>query len=382
MDKIASGWYPINFKIIGFKEHLLMASSTFIKKLIVITPGFPSDENDTSCLPTQQIFVKALKKSFPELEIKIITLFYPATTSLYKWNNISVTPFHGKVYGKIFRPLLWFKVIRHLKKLNKTGIDGILSFWYTDSAIISELFSRISGIPHFCWIKGQDAKKNNLFVKMIKIRNDRLIALSDFLATEFHTNHGIKPTHVVPNGIDISYFKETNSEKDIDILGVGSLIPLKQYSIFISVVADLKKHLPDIKVVLCGKGAEEKNIRDQIATLRLQNQVTLTGELPHVEALALMQRSKILLHPSSYEGYSTVCLEALYAGCHVISFHSAEVAKIEHWHIVNDKDEMTTSCLSLLKSNSIKFTPVLRHSLINSAESIMKLFFAVKELQS
>jgi glycosyltransferase involved in cell wall biosynthesis len=356
-----------------------MKPTQAIRKLIIVTPGFPSDENDSACLPTQQLFVKALKKTYPELEIKIITLFYPATPSAYEWNNISITPFHGKKYGKIFRPLLWLKVIRYLKKINKTGIDAILSFWYTDSAIVSELFARGSGIPHFCWIKGQDARKNNLFVKLIGIKNERLIALSDFLANEFHMNHGVKPAHVIPNGIDISCFKKLNPEKDIDIIGVGSLIPLKQYDTFISIVEKIKHHFPQVKVLLCGKGPEENNIRDQIMQLDLQSNVSLTGELPHAEVLELMQRSKILLHPSSYEGYSTVCLEALYAGCHVISFQAAEETKIEHWHIVKDRDEMIASSLSVLKSTSIQFTPFLRHSLINSAESIMKLFSVSKK---
>ena len=53
-----------------------------------------------------------------------------------------------------------------------------------------------------------------------------------------------------------------------------------------------------------------------------------------------MQRTKIFLHTSSYEGFSGACLEALYAGAHVISFCEPMKQKIDHWHIVKDEKEM------------------------------------------
>jgi glycosyltransferase involved in cell wall biosynthesis len=50
--------------------------------------------------------------------------------------------------------------------------------------------------------------------------------------------------HVIPPGIDEREFPRPNSTKDIDIVAAGSLIPLKQYHIFIEVVAELKKPCP------------------------------------------------------------------------------------------------------------------------------------------
>ena len=34
------------------------------------------------------------------------------------------------------------------------------------------------------------------------------------------------------------------------------------------------------------------------------------------------------------------CLEALYAGCHVISFCKPMNTDFEHWHIVNTEEDM------------------------------------------
>jgi glycosyltransferase involved in cell wall biosynthesis len=87
-----------------------------------------------------------------------------------------------------------------------------------------------------------------------------------------------------------------------------------------------------------------------------------------------MQRSKIFLHPSSYEGFSGVCQEALYAGAHVISFCKAMNHEIEHWHIVKDKEEMTEKAGMILRSGSAGFDPVLTYDINDSVNAVMNLF--------
>ena len=48
--------------------------------------------------------------------------------------------------------------------------------------------------------------------------------------------------HVIPIGIGPSEFMNRKiSVRDIDILGVGSLIPLKQYNVFIELLNNLNR---------------------------------------------------------------------------------------------------------------------------------------------
>ena len=75
-----------------------------------------------------------------------------------------------------------------------------------------------------------------------------------------------------------------------------------------------------VKAVLIGEGPERMKLQSLITALGLQSNISLTGELSHPEVLQWMQRTKIFLHPSSYEGFGVVCIEALHAGAHVISF--------------------------------------------------------------
>ena len=45
--------------------------------LIILSPGFPESEADSTCLPMQQQFVRALKEMHPELDIVVLTFQYP-----------------------------------------------------------------------------------------------------------------------------------------------------------------------------------------------------------------------------------------------------------------------------------------------------------------
>ena len=87
-----------------------------------------------------------------------------------------------------------------------------------------------------------------------------------------------------------------------------------------------------------------------------------------------MQRSKILLHPSSYEGFSGVCLEALYAGAHVISFCNPKNAWVRHWHIATGLDDMTAIAAALLSAESTVYRPVMVNDMNDSATAFMQLF--------
>ena len=323
-----------------------------IGTLVILTPGFPVSEADTACLPLQQSFIRDLKVCHPELNIIILSFQYPYYETTYKWFGITVSSFNGKNKGGLKRLLLRRKLYSTLKKIKQDNkIIGLLSFWYGECALVGKRFADKYGLKHYCWILGQDARKENRYHKLIRAKPGELIALSDFLQDEFEKNHHTRPQHLIPPGIDTKQFTIMPKEKPIDILGVGSFIALKQYDIFLGIIAELKEEFPKIKAVLVGDGPEKENLRSLISIYGLQSNCTLTGELAHEKVLELMKDSKILLHPSSYEGFSGVCLEALYGGAHVISFCRAMKQEIGCWHIVESKKEMKLKALDVLQNN-------------------------------
>jgi glycosyltransferase involved in cell wall biosynthesis len=345
------------------------------KTLVLLTPGFAANESDTTCIPMQQSFVRELKITQPGLNVIILAFEYPYSKATYKWFGNTVISFNGRNKGGLSRLLLRQKVKSVLKKIHaENNITGLLSFWYGECALAGKKFADKYGIKHYCWLMGQDAKKVNRYPGSVKLKADELIALSDFLQDEFERNHGIRPDYVVPAGIDATQFKDSSKERDIDILGAGSLIPLKQYDIFVEIVSEIKKQLPAIKAMLVGNGPEKKHLQELITRSGLQSTITLTGEIPYPHVLQLMQRTKVFLHPSSYEGFSGVCLEALYAGAHVISFCRAMNYPVEQWNITVSKEEMKNKVLKLLQTPGMAFTKVTGFEMDVTAKKIMQLF--------
>ena len=343
--------------------------------LIILTPGFPHDESDTTCMPPQQVFVKSLIKQFPSIDVTVLSFHYPYFKSEYKYFGSRVFSFNGMNKGGICGLIMRFKIWKKLEKLNKENrIVGLLSFWYADCAFMGKKFAQKNNLKHFCWVLGQDAKKNNKYVERGKPQANELIALSDFIQAEFLLNHGVKPAHLIPPGIDPTLYENTFAPKDIDVLGAGSLIPLKHYEVFVEIIQELETKISFLRSRLCGKGPLEPELRKLINETNVNSNLELTGELPHKEVLNLMQRSKVFLHTSDFEGFGVVCIEALHAGCHVISFTQPMNQTITNWHVVNNKEEMIKKTLELLTDSKTNYKPVTPYVIDDTARAMMKLF--------
>ena len=217
-------------------------------------------------------------------------------------------------------------------------------------------------------------KKKINYIQKVHPLPEELIAVSDFVADEFFKNFLIRPQHIVPNGIDKNLFDSNTVKRSIDIMGAGSLIPLKQYEILIHCIGELKKNLPHITAIIAGKGREYQLLQELIMRLDLEDNIKLVGEKEHGEVLKLMQQTKVFLHPSLYEGFSMVCQEALYAGCQVISFCKPMNVDFKHWHIVKTKEEMLAKVLEILSQTVLEHNAVITYSIDETAKSFMNLY--------
>ena len=345
------------------------------KTLVILTPGFPADESDTTCLPLLQQVILHLKKYDPELFIKVLAFQYPYINKNYKWNNIPVTSFDGRNKGGFTRWRLRRKIQAHLTTIQRNSKStSLLSCWYGECAYVGQRFANRFHTRHICWSLGQDARKQNPYPRKITIPAGNLAVLSDLLSTEWMKNHGISPKHIIPPGIDTTLFIG-KTLKDIDLLAAGSLIPLKSYETFFELVNKIKTRLPNVKAVLIGEGPERGKLEAMIRESGLENNLSLAGELPYPEVLRMMQRAKLFIHPSCYEGFGMVCLEALAAGAHVISFLRPMFQPIPQWFIASDLKEMEEKAYTILADPQARYEKIVFKKILETAENLYKLAF-------
>lgn len=342
--------------------------------LVILTPGFPSSMDDSTCLPMQQDFVRTFRKLRPNSRIIVLTLQYPYHTTPYEWCGSEVVPFNGRNRGGFTRLTLRMQVTRTLKKIqSKYRISALFSFWYGECAWIGNRYAKENKLKHFCWILGQDARKENPYPRRSTLPATQLLAVSEFIQDEFEHSHGLRPRHVLHPGIAEDLHPGKEVSRDIDLLAVGSLIPLKQFEIFLEVVRSVNDVHPQVKAVLAGGGPEMKQLIARADSLGISGKLEILEEQPYPSILQLMQRAKILVHPSSYEGFSGVCLEALYSGCRVISFCQPTRSSIRNWEIAADTKDMIRRSQAILEDRAIVFAPVTDFTMSSTVSNFIAL---------
>lgn len=347
-----------------------------MKRLLFLVPAFPKDEVTSYTVPFIQQFVLAFSKKL-DVEVDIISLYSPDGEP-YQWHGIEVIPLNGPMRGNLVKKGLFIlNSVRKIKIRNKTRkYNGILSFWYRETAIIGKLLSSRLQLPHYTWLLGQDVKRRNRYMRISPPKPSEIIAISTFQNSYLNSAFGFYAHKVVPIAVAPSFFPLLNQgPRSIDILGAGSLIPLKNHELFLEVVLAIKANREDLSVVLIGNGPLETKIKKFISANGLEKTIKLTGLLSHKETLTYMNDAKIFLHTSNFEGGCTVCFESLYSGCHLIStLPMVNSTNPKFSHLVT-KIDIVNKANELLNASSIVFDRSSDTNIDNACSEFYELFF-------
>jgi len=102
------------------------------------------------------------------------------------------------------------------------------------------------------------------------------------------------------------------------VLGmVARLIPQKGHSNALHALARLAGQFPTIQLVLVGEGRLSRDLAAQAEELHIQDRVQFLGYQP--EAAKLMAGFDVFVHPSRWEGFGLVFLEAMNASLPIVA---------------------------------------------------------------
>jgi 1,2-diacylglycerol 3-alpha-glucosyltransferase len=289
-------------------------------RILMITPGFPSDENDHNCIPPLQLFVGELCKR--GVEIHIIALEYPYKSTPYKWHEAQIYPCNGQnrkwlKYRTSYRAFSWgFKLDKQY------NFDAIHSFWLTRVGAIGASIAEKIKIPHYITSMGQDALNPNLtLLNMLKKNPEahQVVTLSRFHLDKLYESSGVMTPHCIPWGIDSNKDYKEDKERTIDVLGVGSLLPVKNWSKWLQIIQKSVEEKPNLRCMLIGDGPLRKKLEAEAKQLGIAKNVVFTGNLPRQEVLKEMRKATVLLHTSDFESFGYVFSEAYSNGCAIVT---------------------------------------------------------------
>ncbi len=341
------------------------------KHILFLVPGFPADENDFNCIPPLQDYLIKFKKKFPSVKISIIGFQYPYRYKKYLWNNLQVYPLNGQ-NSSLKKIFVWLYALRTARKIHKSNpVDVIHSLWLGECALIGNVLSNKLKCKHICTLMGQDVKHSNRYLKQAVNERLKVIALSENQYNQFYNVSGGKPREIIHWGIDDQTFE--NNIRNVDLLAVGSLIPLKNYRLYLKSIAKLKASYKNINCKLVGSGPEMEALNSFANHLDINENIEFTGLLNRKEVFKLMQRSKIFVHPSTFEGSGYVFAEALVNGMNILSFNIGYAQSHPKWFIAKDDADFTNT-LERLLSTSLDFQPANLFKLTETVEQYAKLY--------
>jgi glycosyltransferase involved in cell wall biosynthesis len=164
---------------------------------------------------------------------------------------------------------------------------------------------------------------------------DRIICPSRMTGRRVVTDLGYRrPVFLLPNGVDAGLADAVPpTDREVDVVFVGRLIPDKNVDLLLRALARLAADGRPVRGLVVGDGPERRRLEQLRCELGLDSSVTFTGSLVGSDdVLSAMKAAKVLVLPSTREGFGMVVLEANACGVPVITVSSPSNAAAELIH--------------------------------------------------
>jgi glycosyltransferase involved in cell wall biosynthesis len=185
--------------------------------------------------------------------------------------------------------------------------------------------------------------------------------------------------HLLSNYVETDRFRPLKVEPEFDIIFVGRLEPQKNIPALLEALVELK----NTTAAIVGSGSLETALKQQFSALN--ERISWFGSTPNRDLPALINRSRIFILLSHYEGHPKALIEAMACGIAVIGSASPGIQEIiehgENGWLTDTDPQSIRAAIQMLLAN-----PSLREKLGQNARAFALKHYALdtigqKELQ-
>lgn len=187
------------------------------------------------------------------------------------------------------------------------------------------------------------------------------IAVSDMTKKNLESlGLDVQKITVVPNGIDLDRILAISpANKICDILFIGRLIKEKNVDILLKSMTRFFFKNPAAKLHIIGQGPEKEKLLTLVENLGVHDNAEFFDFMEYGELLGRIKSSKVLVLPSSREGFGIVVIEAFACGTPVVTVKAKRNAA---QYLVNsscgcvvelDPDAIADSIEKIIQNNSL-----------------------------
>ncbi len=161
-------------------------------------------------------------------------------------------------------------------------------------------------------------KWQKILLKKLAKRCDAHISQTDVIRSWYGNSLTEDKAKIIPNAINPDFLVPPyDGERKKNIVAVGRLNPQKNFKMLINAFNEVQKSYPDYTLTIYGKGAEEENLKNQVAQLGLTDKIKLPGQVNNVGEV--IKDSAMFVLSSDYEGMPNALMEAMALGLPCIS---------------------------------------------------------------
>lgn len=271
-----------------------------------------------------EIAIWEIVKRNPQIDFEIITLNLDGRQ----------TSFEEKANLKIYRlrgPKILFPFYAFVFSIKLGSFDAFWSVMASYAGFAGLLYSYIHPKTKFILTLQEGdtheelRKKFQFFwfiIKRIFKRATIIQAISNYLA-DFAKSVSSTPVVVIPNGVDVSKFREESEVADFkkepeDFYLVTTSRLVKKNAVRDVIIA--LTYLPkNIKFLIIGDGSLRRELEGAVAEKDLSDRVMFLGEIEHYRIIPYLKASDIFIRPSLSEGFGNSFVEAMASGLPVIA---------------------------------------------------------------
>lgn len=165
---------------------------------------------------------------------------------------------------------------------------------------------------------------------------------------------------VIPNGVDVDFFRPSD-EKDSNLVAwVGRMVPEKGLVYLLEAMREVVKQHANVKLVLGGDGPLRQYLQNFARQLGLQKNIFFLGAINHEKVADILSKSSIFVFPSLKEGMPRALLETMACGNAIVGSNVSGIKGIvrneSNGLLVPPKDPeaLSKAILTLLEEGKLR----------------------------
>jgi glycosyltransferase involved in cell wall biosynthesis len=208
-----------------------------------------------------------------------------------------------------------YAVLLNKRKVNHIHVHhGYFGSW------IAMVAARLLEVDFSMTLHGSDLLLHNAYLDT-KLKHCRFcVTISQYNRRYILEHFPVGPEKVIVSRLGVDVPGETavpgdrSSSRRFTLVAVGRLHAVKDHAVLVRACARLRDRGIDLECLIAGEGPERQRLESLIRKCRLEQQVSLLGQIPPQQMDSLYRRADVVVLTSASEGLPLVLMEAMARG--------------------------------------------------------------------